>query len=117
MLSKTFHLVRLPLAAMGLMLAVLSLTAVPAGAHQSIVEQGDDYAVTDSDHRSGAVCDWESDGHAVYAIWYDANDHRVGIEEDGGDGGCDSVSFSGKAETVRVCEFEGSQKWCEEGRV
>lgn len=112
MITGTARLLRVPLAAMGLVLALFAVASAPAGAHQSIVEQGEDYAVTDSDHRSGSVCDWERDGHAVYAVWFDADGNRVGIEEDGGDGGCDNVSFAGRADTIQVCEYEGTTKWC-----
>jgi hypothetical protein len=88
-------------------LAVLALVmiAAPAGAHQSEVSQGNDFAVTASDHRSGSVCDQERDGHFVSATWRDAEGFRVGYEEDGGDSGCDEISFNGKASTVVVCEI------------
>jgi hypothetical protein len=80
--------------------------ATPAGAHQTEVSQGRDFAITASDHESGTVCDMERDGHAVYADWYSASGVRIATASDGGDPGCDEVNFPGtsKAERVTVCE-------------
>lgn len=105
MISRGYRILRLPLGALAIALATSAVNGAPASAHSTIVQQGEDYAVTDSDHRSGAVCDMESDGHIVSAAWYDDEGFRVGYEEDTTDPGCDSVSFSGTAQTVTVCEF------------
>jgi hypothetical protein len=85
---------------------VLAVIAAPAGAHQTEVSQGNDFAITASDHESGTVCDMERDGHAVYADWYDESGNRIATASDGGDPGCDEVNFPGtsKAERVEVCE-------------
>jgi hypothetical protein len=93
-------------------LAIFALSSAPASAHSTIVEQGDDYAVTDSNHKSGSVCDWEKDGHAVMAEWFDSDGNKVAIEEDGGDSGCDNVTFKGTADSVRVCEYADYDSWC-----
>lgn len=87
-------------------LLVFAVIAAPAGAHQTEVSQGNDFAITASDHESGTVCDMERDGHAVYADWYNAFGTRIATASDGGDPGCDEVNFPGnsKAKRVTVCE-------------
>jgi hypothetical protein len=97
-----------------LALVALSVATAPASAHSTITSQGDDYAVTDSNHRSGAVCDVERDGHFVSARWTDSEGFTVAYEEDGGDSGCDQVSFDGVAESVVVCELDVGAFWCSE---
>ncbi len=102
MIQKTF---KLAMTSVTLALLVLAVIIAPASAHQSEVSQGNDFAITASDHRSGTVCDQERDGHFVSATWRDAEGFTVGYEEDGGDSGCDEISFNGKANTVVVCEL------------
>jgi len=99
---------------MSVALALMVSAVIPAStsAHPSNVSQGADYAVTLSGHKDGAVCDREADGRYVVAYWYDADGFQVGIEADGGDSGCDSTSFSGKANTVVLCEQQGSAHKC-----
>lgn len=93
------------LAAIALSLLALSLVSAPASAHQTEVSQGNDFAVTATDHQSGSVCDMERDGRAVSARWFDDEGFTVGYEEDGGDSGCDEIQFRGTADTVIVCEM------------
>jgi hypothetical protein len=88
-----------------LALLAFAVISAPAGAHQSEVSQGHDFAVTATDHQSGTVCDMEADGHFVSATWRDSEGFVVGYEEDGGDFACDETSFHGTAETVVVCEI------------
>jgi len=85
------------------LLAFAVITA-PVGAHQSETSQGNDFAITATDHMSGSVCDWERDGAAVSAEWTDADGVSVGREVDSGDPGCDEVQLRAKAEAVIVCE-------------
>lgn len=92
--------------------ALIAVGIAPASAHQSIVEQGEDYALTATNHNSGSVCDWEKDGHFVSATWRDSQGRTVGYEEDGGDSGCDERSFKRKASTVVVCELDVGAFWC-----
>jgi len=101
LIQKSFRLIFI---SMSLALLVLAGSTMPANAHQSEVSQGNDFAVTASDHRSGTVCDMERDGHFVSATWRDAEGFVVGYEEDGSDAGCDEISFNGVADTVVVCE-------------
>lgn len=99
--QKFFRFTMIPVVAV---LLTFALIAAPADAHPSSVSQGADYAVTLDGHRDGAVCDRETDGRHVTAYWYDADGFLVGAEQDGGDSGCDSTSFSGTANTVVLCE-------------
>jgi hypothetical protein len=94
----------LPLATFAIVLTVLALSTAPANAHSRIIEQGNDYAVTDSDHRAGAVCDMEKDGNFVAAYWLD-EDGRVGYAEDTTDPGCEQLTFTDKATKMYVCEI------------
>jgi len=95
------------MAPIALALIAFAVITAPVGAHASEVSQGNDFAVTDSGHETGAVCDMEADGRAVSAEWRDKEGHVVGLEWDGGDPGCDQISFKGgKAYTVVVCEIE-----------
>ncbi len=95
-------------------LVALAVVTAPASAHSTITSQGNDYAVTDSSHRTGAVCDMERDGHFVSARWTDSEGFTVAYEEDGGDSGCDQVTFDGVAESVVVCELDVGAFWCSE---
>ena len=87
-----------------LALLAFAVISAPAGAHQCETSQGNDFALTATDHRSGSVCDMERDGAAVTAEWYDAEGISVALEWDGGDSGCDEGKFRGKAVSVVVCE-------------
>jgi hypothetical protein len=104
-LSRMYRTLRLPIATMALVLTIFALSSAPASAHSTIVEHGEDYAVTDSGHSSGAVCDWERDGHIVVAYWYDNDGGKIAYAEVGGAGSCNDVSWKGEADTVRVCEI------------
>lgn len=112
MISRIYQSLRVPLATLAIVLTLVAVGTAPAAAHSTIVEQGNDFAVTDSNHQSGAVCDMEADGHFVSATWYDDEGFRVGYEEDGGDAGCDQISFHGTADTVYVCEVTVGDFWC-----
>jgi hypothetical protein len=102
LIQKGIKLLLTPLA---VALMVFAVAGAPVGAHQSEVSQGNDFAITASDHESGTVCDQERDGRAVSAEWRDAEGFVVGLEWDGGDAGCDEIQFhGGKAYTVVVCE-------------
>jgi hypothetical protein len=100
-------------------LLVFTVIAAPAGAHQTEVSQGRDFAVTATDHESGTVCDMERDGHAVYADWYSESGIRIATASDGGDPGCDEVNFPGtsKAYRVTVCETWLGGAHCEGAKV
>lgn len=106
------RLSRLTIASLAIASMILAMHAVPTSAHERIVEQGADYSVTSADHSSGYVCDVEPDGHTVVANWFDKNGYVVGIEEDGGDANCDSITFKRKAYEVQVCEWSGNTSWC-----
>lgn len=106
------HFHRFVLTSVALALVAFAVVTAPISAHQSEVSQGNDFAVTATDHRSGTVCDMERDGHFVSARWRDAEGFIVGYEEDGGDSGCDEIKFSGKAATVVVCELTVGDFWC-----
>jgi hypothetical protein len=89
--------------------ATLIATQAPALAHYAKVSQGSDYAVVYSDHFSGAVCDKERDGHSVYGQWF--NGVQTFTEADGGDAGCDTISWSNAAaREFRVCEKIAGRK-------
>jgi hypothetical protein len=105
---------RLALILAMLALVALAVVVAPASAHSTITSQGNDYAVTDSSHRTGAVCDTERDGHFVSARWTDSEGFTVAYEEDGGDSGCDQITFDGVAESVVVCEIDVGAFWCSE---
>ena len=112
MFGRLAQLSRLTVASLALALMLFAVNAAPTSAHSSIVEQGEDYAVTDSGHETGAVCDMEADGHFVSATWRDADGSTVAYTEDGGDSGCDDVNFRGTADTVVVCELSTGAFWC-----
>ena len=97
-------LIRLSLTPLALALLVFGLITAPVGAHQSEVSQGNDFAITATDHMSGSVCDMERDGFAVTAEWSAADGIAVALETDGGDARCDEVQFRGRAESVVMCE-------------
>jgi hypothetical protein len=105
-------MLRLAMTSAVLLLLASILVSAPVSAHQTEVSQGNDFAVTATNHRSGSVCDMERDGHFVSARWVDAEGFTVGYEEDGGDAGCDEISFNGVAETVTVCEVDVGAFWC-----
>lgn len=108
-------MLRFALTAVAVALLSFAVFATPAGAHQTEVSQGRDFAITATDHESGTVCDMERDGHAVYADWYNADGVRIATASDGGDPGCDEVNFpsTSKAESVWVCEDLGGDVACE----
>jgi hypothetical protein len=99
-------MLKLPIATLALVLTIFALSAAPASAHQTVVEQGEDFAVTDSDHTSGTVCDWERDGHFISAAWYDDEGLQVGYAEAHGVGECSDDGFHDYAKTVQLCEQE-----------
>lgn len=87
-------------------IAALLLTGAPiASAHATELEHGNDYVVTDANHRTAAVCDAEKDGNYVIAYWYDADVGLIDREEDGGDSGCDQITLGQKATYVQLCEY------------
>lgn len=99
-------IVRFAFSAVTAALFAFAVLVPPTAAHQTEVSQGNDFAVTATDHESGTVCDMEADGHAVYADWYTESGTRIATASDGGDPGCDEISFPGtsKASSVTVCE-------------
>jgi hypothetical protein len=109
LIQKIFKLAATSVA---LALLVFAVVSSPVGAHQSEVSQGNDFAVTATDHQSGSVCEQESDGRFVSATRRDAEGLTVGYEEDGGDSGCDETSFNGVADTVVVREVEADDFAC-----
>lgn len=123
MMSRIPRHLRLPIAAMALVLTLFAVGAMPAAAHWDYEEQGEDVAITSPDHRSGSVCDNERDGRFVTADWYDSGGALIGTAEDGGDRQCSDVFlFAGTAATVRVCEStefpdEPPNSRCSTGRV
>jgi hypothetical protein len=105
MFSRPTKVLRLPLAALALVLTIFSLCSAPASAHWDYEEQGEDVAITSPDHMSGSVCDVERDGRFVSATWYDSAGQGVGGAEDGGDSQCsDTYQFTGEADIVKICE-------------
>ena len=105
MISRVIQILRLPLTTLAIILTIFAVSTAPVSAHSKIVEHGNDYAVTDSDHRSGAVCDFESDKHIVGAHWFNDEGH-VAYAEDTTDPGCEQADFhSQKATRMYVCEF------------
>jgi hypothetical protein len=120
MRSFLFRHLRLPIAAVTLVLAMLAITASPGSAHWDYQEQGKDVAITSPDHDIGSVCDVERDGNFVTAVWEDNWGRQIGYAEDGGDEQCsDNVNLSGVAETVRICESVnvGDPPKCSTGNV
>jgi hypothetical protein len=104
MISRLYRFFRLPIATLALVLTVFAVSAAPASAHSTIVEQGNDYVVTDSNHMSGAVCDGERDGNRVIARWYN-EEGQVAVADIGGVGDCDQEEWGVKATSVRICEY------------
>jgi hypothetical protein len=104
-ISRLIKTLRLPVATLALVLTIFAVSSAPVAAHSKIVDHGNDYALTDSDHRSGAVCDREKDDHIVSAYWMN-DDGRVAYAEDTTDAGCEQADFHGqKATKMYVCEF------------
>jgi hypothetical protein len=98
---------------MALVLTIFALASAPASAHQTEVQHGNDYVVTSSDHKSGYVCDRESDGHPVSAEWKDFTGHQGAQEVDKTDAGCDKITFDGfLAAEVRICEHTSTDYTC-----
>jgi hypothetical protein len=96
------------LATLALVASLFMATALPAGAHANTHYNGNDYAQTDSNHKTGAICDMERDGYYVVAFWYDKSGDIIAQEDDGGDSGCDQITFGGTAYSVKVCELWGT---------
>ena len=88
--------------AMVAVVAMLALAHGSTSAHADRVYQGDDYATVSDDHRYGRVCDEESDGHAVWGIWYlDTGEKYAARDSSGNDGVCtDTERFAGEAVQV-----------------
>ena len=102
--SSMQRLVQLTATSVALALLAFAVITAPMSAHQNETSQGNDFAITATDHRSGSICDMERDGVAVTAEWYDADEYSVALERDGGNSGCDEVRFRGNAVSVVVCE-------------
>jgi hypothetical protein len=105
MITRLAHASRLSLATLLIVLSAFTLSTAPTSAHSTEVRHGNDYVVTAGDHKSGYVCDRESDGHAVSAEWRDFTGHKGDQEVDKTDPGCDEITFDGfSAAEVRICE-------------
>jgi hypothetical protein len=91
--------------AMVAVVAMLGLAQSSTSAHADRVYQGDDYATVSDDHRFGRVCDEESDGHAVWGIWYLDAGGNYAARDAGNDGVCtDTERFAGDAWKFTVCQ-------------
>jgi hypothetical protein len=91
----------------------LAVSQAPASAHEVLIHQGEDSAFTNARHRFGVVCDWERDGHAVYATWDLAYPYGTRSEVDSTDPGCDqTISFPVEAIYVKLCERRAGPDSC-----
>ncbi len=91
----------------------LALSQGPASAHEVLIHHGEDSSFTNARHRFGVVCDWERDGHAVYATWDLAYPYGTRSEVDSTDDGCDSTStFPVQAIYFRLCERRSGPDSC-----
>lgn len=107
--------------AMVAVVAMLALAQGSTSAHVDTVYQGNDHATVSSDHRYGRVCDEETDGHAVWGIWYLDTGEKYAARDGGNDGVCtDTERFAGKAYKFTVCQ-EGDRfgefAYCESERT
>jgi hypothetical protein len=96
---------------------MLGVGSSPVAAHQTDwIYHGNDGAWVHDDHRTVTVCDFERDGHYVYAelrAWY-LGDWVYSREADGGDHGCDTEYFPSGYENdeFRLCEEgKGCTRW------
>ncbi|MYU21267.1 hypothetical protein [Streptomyces sp. SID8352] len=111
-------MIRLRHAGIALALAVAPLTLSTGLAHAAttplVVTQGSDYAVYDYDTKTLSVCDMESDGHWVYALYEKTSDSKALklVDDNGSDAGCASVS--GSVYRFRVCEDDMFGDSCSE---
>ena len=88
-------------------LVLLIAGQTPAAAHTRKIHHGRDFAVVYPDHRSGAVCDEEKDGHGVVAQYMTQGGIEVDLD-DGEDRNCfSSTTFHSKAIKFRLCEKRG----------
>jgi hypothetical protein len=118
MLPRIIRSIGVLMILLGITFGTLAFNLSSTSAHSTIVEQGEDYAVTDSNHLSGAVCDFEKDGNRVIARWYTDEGGLLDSEEVAGQGNCDQTRTWGvRADYVQVCEFGLGVTSCEEGRV
>ena len=84
----------------------LVLTAAPAHALHTAY-QGSDYAQTTGDHAAIFACDRESDGHGVWADYYDFNlrHYPALVDGNGSQPGCAfSDIYPQHIYQFRVCE-------------
>ena len=107
--------------AMVAVVAMLGLAQSSTSAHVDTVYQGDDYATVSDTHRYGRVCDEESDGHAVWGIWYLDTGKEYAARDGGNDGVCtDTERLAGEAYSFAVCQ-EGDRcgefKYCQTERT
>jgi hypothetical protein len=88
--------------------AITVLTGGQAQAHASCVHHGNDFGCSNSDHNRWSACDYERDGHRVYAeIHIGGEDFAVFrvVDANGADAGCGVRYEPGiRFRQLRVCE-------------
>lgn len=86
--------------------ALLAFTAgqSPASAHTVRHRHGNDFAIVHADHKSGAVCDEERDGHNVYAVFSSGAGWTRTVYSGPSNRNCGNANFPSRASAFKVCE-------------